>query len=361
MKIVYHSFFGRYSDSPRALFERLSTRSDLDQVWLAESAHQHNFPAEVTTVPVGSSEAVEALESADVVIANTHTEVEWTKRPGSTYLQTWHGTPLKRIHHDVLWAPAGRLARLDRDIAKWDLLLSPNAVSTPRLRQAFAFEGEILETGYPRNDVLSAPDRDSLRTMVRKELGLSDDVTAVLYTPTWRDDECFQDGAPDVPMALDFQQFTERLGKKYRLLARSHNMMTGRSTPADLPGVIDVSYYPDIRDLYLAADVLVTDYSSAMFDFAVTGKPIVLYAYDLDRFRDTVRGFYFDLAPAAPGPIVRTTAELVEAIGEVSAVQDVERYARFAATFCHLEDGHATQRVLDRLRICPSQAGGARR
>src|SRR5438552_14139 len=127
MRIVYNSFHGRYSDSPRALYERLRGRPGLDHVWLADSAHLAAFPAE-TIVDVNGPDARAALESADLVIASSHTELDWDKKPGATYLQTWHGTPLKRVHYDVLWAPPGRLDHLDLDIARWDLLLSPNAV-----------------------------------------------------------------------------------------------------------------------------------------------------------------------------------------------------------------------------------------
>src|SRR3712207_5887957 len=219
-----------------------------------------------------------ALESADLIIANTHIELDWVKKPGAIYLQTWHGTPLKRIHNDVLWAPEGRLAFLDRDVARWDYLVSPNAVSTPRLREAFGFTGEVLEVGYPRNDLLSSPRAAAVRAQVRATLGIPDDVTAVLYTPTWRDDEYFADGTPNVQLALDVEGFVRELGPKHWLLPRLHYMVTERSQGLDRDGVVDVSRYPDVRELYLAADVMITDYSSTMFDFAITGKPMLFYA-----------------------------------------------------------------------------------
>ncbi|MGI8701669.1 MAG: CDP-glycerol glycerophosphotransferase family protein [Nocardioidaceae bacterium] len=353
MRVVYHSFYGRYSDSPRAIFESLRDRSDLSQVWLADPNHQGAFPADVTTVRVHGAEARDALESADLLVANTHTETEWRKGPHTTYLQTWHGTPLKRVHRDVLWAPPGRLSRLDRDVAKWDLLLSPNAASTPRLRHAFRYDREVLESGYPRNDVLNAPERDALRQRVRRALGVDDGTVAVLYTPTWRDDEFFTDDRRSAPLGLDFRRCIDGLGAGYRILARSHALMTGRSVPPEERGVVDVSYYPDIAELYLAADVLVTDYSSAMFDFAVTGKPIVYYTYDMERYRSSIRGFYFDLFSDAPGPVVATVDDLVGALRDIPG--GVPRYAaayeRFVATYCHLEDGSATSRVLGRLGL----------
>jgi CDP-glycerol glycerophosphotransferase len=156
-----------------------------------------------------------------------------------------------------------------------------------------------------------------------------------------------------VPLALDLATFRRGLGEDHVLLVRAHNMVTGRNSIAATPGVHDVSWFPDVRDLYLATDVLVTDYSSTMFDFSITGRPIVFFAYDLERFSSTVRGFYFDLLPEAPGPVVRTTGEVVDALRSLPAVRDeyAERYAAFQARYGALEDGHAGDRVLERLGL----------
>jgi CDP-glycerol glycerophosphotransferase len=367
VRIVYNSFHGRYSDSPRAIFESLADASGHEQVWLVDHAHADAFPSDVRAADIESAEATRALESADLLVANTHTEVTWTKAPTTTYVQTWHGTPLKRIHRDVLWAPEGRLDRLDGDVAKWDLLLSPNAESTPRLRSGFRYRGEVLESGYPRNDVLSAPDRDARRDEIRTGLGVPADSRVILYAPTWRDDETFQEGSPEVPLGLDVRQLMSLLGPADVLLVRMHPMMTGRSVPPGMAGVVDASFHPDVRELYLAADVLVTDYSSSMFDFAITGKPIVLFAYDLDRFRDEIRGFYFDLTETAPGPIVTTTEDLASVLAALPtfAGRYADAYAAFAACFTSLEDGRATERLLARLGLWDTsrkaQVAGRRR
>jgi CDP-glycerol glycerophosphotransferase len=273
--------------------------------------------------------------------------VDWRKRPETTYLQTWHGTPLKRVHHDVFWAPPGRLARLDADVERWDYLLSPNAASTPRLRDAFRFSGQMLETGYPRNDVLTSAGADRVRARIRKSLGIDEGTVAVLYAPTWRDDEYFGLDGAQPGRALDFEAFEEQLGRGHRLLVRLHPMMTDRMARVQHSGVLDVSYHPDVQELYLAADVLITDYSSTMFDFAVTAKPILFYAYDLERYRDSLRGFYFDFTPVAPGPILRTSAEVIDQLHDLPAMNAAyaDRYAEFRRTFCHYDDGHAADRL----------------
>jgi CDP-glycerol glycerophosphotransferase len=351
VRYVYNSFYGRYSDSPRAIYERLVERGEDDEsVWLVAEGHEGGFPSDVATVPIGSTEAIAALEGADVVVSNTYLELDWRKGAGTVYLQTWHGTPLKRIHHDAPdIGPENRLALLDVDVAKWDHLLSPNHPSTQRLRDAFRYEGHVAETGYPRNDVLLADDRDQRRAAVRAGLGLEEGTTAVLYVPTWRDDEYY---AAEVALGLDVPAFVDTMGEGWCLLPRIHYYMADRFVLPEGPGVRDVSSHPDIRDLYLAADVLVTDYSSAMFDFAVTGKPMVFYAYDLEHYRDSVRGFYFDFVPTAPGPVVETMPDLIGALTGLDAVQEEYRgrYDRFRAEFCHREDGHATDRAIELLR-----------
>lgn len=369
MKIVYNSFGGRYSDNPRAVHEVLAGRSDRDlsHVWLADRRHGHGFPAGVDTVAVGSRGCRDALETADVVVSNTHIELDWEKAPGAVYLQTWHGTPLKHIHFHSLWAPPGRVEYLTQDVRRWDHLLSPNHASTELLRDAFGFLGEVAETGYPRNDILTAPHRGAVRSRVRRELGVPDGATVVLYTPTWRDDVVDENGNQDFALHLDPAEFAERLGQNHVLLLRLHPLISGWLGRVDGRCVRDVSAHPDISDLYLAADVMVTDYSSTMFDFAVTGKPLLFYTYDLAHYRDTLRGFYFDLDLHAPGPLLQTSRQVIDALADLESVQADYRdaYARFRELFCHLEDGRATERVLDRFfpadRRLASATGSASR
>jgi CDP-glycerol glycerophosphotransferase len=351
MKFVHHSLGGRYSDNPRALYESLiASGHPGTHVWLVDSEHVHEFPADVETAEIGSEQCVKELESADVVVSNTHIELDWDKSPGTRYLQTWHGTPLKHIHFDSLWAPPGHVAHLTEDVRRWDYLLSPNRASTEILRKAFGFSGEVAETGYPRNDVLTGPHRDRIRDRVRRRLGIGANATVVLYTPTWRDDVLDAQGRQDFRLHLDLDEFTRRLGDDHYLLLRTHFLISAQLPPIGRPGVRDVSAYPDVSDLYLAADVMVTDYSSTMFDFAVTGKPLLFYTYDLAHYRDTLRGFYFDFAQHAPGPLLPTSADVVGALADLALVRAryAPAYDRFREKYCHLDDGRATARVIER-------------
>ena len=349
MQVVYNSYGGRFSDNPRAVYEALVARGDaVGHTWICAPEHAASFPPGVRTVAPGTPASRAALEAADVLVANYGTERGWRKKPGATYLQTWHGTPLKRIHNDALTMPDGPLGDDDHDVRAWDVMISPGSAATGPLRRAFGFEGPVHETGYPRNDVLSAPDRDERRARVRRALGIADSQRAVLYAPTWRDDVVDAQGRRDFDLHLDLDRFAERLGGDHVLLLRLHYFLSGRLGEVRVPGVLDVSSHPDVSDLYLAADVLVTDYSSAMFDFAVTGKPLLHFTYDLAHYRDELRGFYFDLEEIAPAPLLATSEEVLDALDDLDAVaaRAAGRYARFRELFCHLEDGRAAQRVL---------------
>jgi CDP-glycerol glycerophosphotransferase len=352
VKIVWYSSPGRFADNPRALHERLLARGDVaaEHVWIAGPEHAGTFPAGTRTVARDSAEAVAALESADLVVADNHLP-RWRKGPGTTHLQTWHGTPMKRIHRDARTAdPAGEevLRILDEDVTRWDLLLAPSEAAGTLLRSAFRYPGPVPVTGYPRNDGLLAEDAAVRREQVRAALGVAEDRTAVLYAPTWRDDDRDGEG-PDFRLALDLERFAARLGADHVLLLRLHHFVAAALPALDVPGVLDVSHHPDVSDLYLAADVLVTDYSSALFDFAITGKPVVGFTYDLEHYRDDVRGFCVDPQVSFPGPLVRESEEVFDAVADLEGlrVEFKERYAQFQERFCGGDDGAAADRVLD--------------
>ena len=344
--VLFESWYGAYNDSPRAISEALHRRgADFEHVW-AVAPGTPDVPEWATTVTPDSRAYLEALGRAGHLVTNNTMRGYFRKKPATTYLQTWHGTPLKRIAFDIPGRsranPPKYMRALRRDIAAWDHLISPNPFSTEVFRSAFRFDGEILETGYPRNDLLSSPDRDAIRDRVRAALGIAPGARAILYAPTWRDDDTFS-------LELDVGGLLEQLGDGHVLLLRAHQIVADTVAADRRPGLLDVSAYPDNRELYLAADVLITDYSSAMFDFAVTGKPILLFTYDLERYRDDLRGFYFDFEREAPGPLLATSAEVITALADLDAVQRRHGavYAAFRARFCGLEDGSASERVIE--------------
>ncbi|MCP9969860.1 bifunctional glycosyltransferase/CDP-glycerol:glycerophosphate glycerophosphotransferase [Actinomadura madurae] len=355
---VFDSYNGsQYSCSPRAIYEELNRReTDLECVWVSQDG-QFAVDGKAQTVLAGSREHYRVLARARYIVTNQGLPSWYVKREGQTYVQTWHGTPLKRLAYDLRDMPYQRAERLDwveREVPRWDLLLSPSPYATQVMRRAFKYDGEVLETGYPRNDILSTPEWERIGTRIRKRLGIPQRKKVVLYAPTWRDDRCHPDGRRGFSLELDVETMQQALGKDHVLLLRTHHHVTDRDRIAtDQAGgfAIDVSRYPDMAELYMAADVLITDYSSAMFDYAVLGRPIILYTYDLEWYRDHLRGMYFDLEAEAPGPVVRTSAQAAEAVRAApGGEQDyADAYDRFFVKYCPHDDGQAASRAVDRL------------
>ncbi|WP_242888998.1 CDP-glycerol glycerophosphotransferase family protein [Actinomadura litoris] len=352
---LFDAYKGRqYSCNPRGIYDDLRRRdTGIECVWVTENG-QFGKPTGARTVLAGTREHYEALARARYVFGNWSQQRWFAKREDQTYVQCWHGTPLKKLGYDVKEMPFKRtegLNWMEHDVPQWDLLLSQNAFSVPLFRRAFGYDGEILESGYPRNDILNSPHREEIAHAVRRRLGIPQDKKVVLYAPTWRDDFHLTIGKRAFRLELDVDRFRTALGRDHMLLLRTHYLVTDR--PRWRPGdcVLDVSVYPDISELFLISDVLVTDYSSAMFDFAVTGRPMLFYTYDLERYRDHVRGFYFDFEAEAPGPLLSTSREVIDALAEPDVLDTGFAAARsaFAARYCPLDDGRAASRVLDRV------------
>jgi CDP-glycerol glycerophosphotransferase len=196
-------------------------------------------------------------------------------------------------------------------------------------------------------DVLARPDRDALSARLRERLGIPAGVRTVLYAPTYRDHVADRRGRYRLDLQLDIERLRAALGDDTVILFRKHHYVADAAPP----NVLDVSAYPDGTELMLAADVLLTDYSSMMVDYANTGRPMLFYTYDLDAYRDEIRGFYLDFVGTVPGPLLRTTDEVIEALRDLDGVraQYAERYDAFRTQFCELDDGQASARVVDRV------------
>jgi len=344
-------------DNPLGIAEELRRRGDDREHLWAVTDWSVPVPEGGTGVLRGTQEYYEALARSRYLISNDDMQAPFRKRDGQVYLQTWHGTPLKRIGFDIsnpqFISGTTYFDHLARDIAQWDLLLSPNPFSTPIMRRAFRYDGEICEYGYPRNDLLCRADAAAVAARVRARLGLPDGKRVVLYAPTWRDNQVYANGRRyRFDMRLDLERAWRELGQDHVFLIRGHHHMAD-DVPAGMRGgfAINVTAYPDIAELFLVSDVLITDYSSAMFDYAVTGRPILFFTYDLAEYRDSLRGFYFDFEPEAPGPLLASSAEVIEAVRDVDSVAASYRdaYQGFAARFCSLDDGKAAARICDRL------------
>ena len=344
-------------DNPLGIAEELRRRGDDREHLWAITDWSVPVPEGGTGVLRGTQEYYEAMARSKYLISNDDMQPPFRKRDGQVYLQTWHGTPLKRIGFDIsnpqFISGTAYFDHLARDIAQWDLLLSQNAFSTPIMRRAFRYDGEICEYGYPRNDLLRQAGTAELAARVRDRLGLPEGKRVVLYAPTWRDNQVYANGRRyRFDMRLDLERAWQELGPDHVFLIRGHHHMAD-DVPAGMRTgfAINVTAYPDITELFLVSDVLVTDYSSAMFDFAVTGRPMLFFTYDLAEYRDSLRGFYFDFQAEAPGPLLASSAAVIDAVKDIDsvAVSYRDAYQRFAASFSSLDDGKAAARVCDRL------------
>jgi CDP-glycerol glycerophosphotransferase (TagB/SpsB family) len=293
-----------------------------------------------------------ALATSRYVVTNIEMESWFRRRPGQEVLQTFHGYPSKAmgigLWQQKRFTPSRIEQLLDRTSHTWSLLLTPAPEMDVHYRENYRYDGPILAAGYPRDDVLVAPEAGELRAAARTRLGIADDQTAVLYAPTWRDDQATDFRAARLVDHLDVHVAAEALGPGFVLLLRGHRFMAATGSRGSR--VLDVTGYPEINDLILAADAAVLDYSSLRFDFALTGRPMVFLVPDLEDYATAKRGFLYDFVPTAPGPLSRSSAEVVEALRDLAGVRERHRadYERFNAAYNSLQDGGAARRVVER-------------
>jgi CDP-glycerol glycerophosphotransferase (TagB/SpsB family) len=234
---------------------------------------------------------------------------------------------------------------LRRTSGSWNNLLTPIPEMDRHYRENYEFEGRIISQGYPRQDALVAPDHEERRVVIRERLGIAPHQKAVIYAPTWRDDLATNFRSAQAVLHLSVDRAAEELGPDYVVLLRGHRFHSPAGHSAQ---VIDVTGHPDVNELILAADAAVLDYSSLRFDFALTGHPMVFLVPDLKHYTEETRGFLYDFADSAPGPLVDNTSEVVESLADLPAAERewAPRIAEFNAHYNRLADGRAAERVV---------------
>ena len=346
--VLFETFAGKAAgDNPGALCKELLSRDEDLELVVSVMDYSVEVPRGARPVIRFSREYFELLGRARYLLVNASLPYFFRKREGQLYFQTWHGSPLKRIAHDrphldfFNWHHRRQLL-IARD--GWDYLLSQSEFCTRSLGSAFRYDGPIMELGYPRNDVMLSDDADDVRRRTRAALGIAEHQRVVLYAPTWRDN--LRVGRVfDKVLYLDPHEVVESLEDAVVLVRGHYNSVRAAEDVDPDNRVIDVTRYPDIADLYVAADALVTDYSSVFFDFVLTDKPMVFLAPDLVEYRDDNRGFYLDYHETVPGPVCLTTAEVIDTLRGPDTY--AERRQAFRAEFAPHDDGKAAARVID--------------
>ena len=268
------------------------------------------------------------------------------KKKEQIYLQTWHGTPLKKMGYDQSKRPTRyEQDRLRKQTEIWDYFISSNKHSSDIFRRAFRYTGDIIETGYPRNDILINQPGDTI-VKVQSNLSIPIDKKVVLFAPTFRDWDLnsFQTTLSDI------KKLSKSIDENTVILLRLHYLLADKIEQLELPeNILNASNYGDIQELYLISDVLITDYSSVMFDYALLKRPIILYCYDLEEY-ETRRGMYLDLHEVGPGPVCKDLEQVIEYLKEPEKLKKYEeKLELFNQEYGSMDDGLAAKRVIEKV------------
>ena len=363
-QILFETFMGRqYGCNPRAIYEYMISDERFDDcsfVWVFKSNDKKAEFEQLErsrVVIYKTREYFDAVARSAVVVTNSNLEDRITRKSDQCFMQTWHGTPLKRLRCDIE-VEKGNAAnslteirnRNDIDIKRYNYFLSPSAFSTEKFISAFNLEklglkDIIAEIGYPRNDKLAFAD-DKKSRKIKEELGIALDKKIILYAPTFRDNK--HDSATGYihDSKLDFDRLRDALGEDHVIVFRTHYFIANQFDFTKYESFIyNASNLDDITDLYLIADILITDYSSVFFDYANLNRKIIYYMYDLDEYKNDIRGFYISL-DELPGRIVTTEDELLEAIAQNDPEME-EKFKAFNKKYNSLEDGNSSKRAAE--------------
>ncbi|MDY2958643.1 CDP-glycerol glycerophosphotransferase family protein [Floccifex sp.] len=360
--ILFIAFHGRgYSDNPKAIHQAMMKDDrfkDYKFVWAIKHHKSKNLDIpNAKIIEYFSLSYFYYLAHSKIWVVNCKLPGYVLKKENQIYLQTWHGTPLKRLAHDIVLSEDATFYRsqmdaasmyktYDVDVARYNYMISPNAFCSKIFPSAFAIDpSKLIETGYPRNDVLSHINEQDVMNK-KKELHLPLDKKVILYAPTWRDNSYVAQGYT-FQLKADFRKWKEILGDDYIVLFKPHYLIINSfKEDEQLNGFLySMDATMDIAQLYELSDILITDYSSVFFDYAILNRPIYFYMYDLEEYAQDLRGFYLDIHKDLPGKIYRNEEDLL--VDLKNNVFDYEHLKEFNAYFNNKEDGNASKRVID--------------
>lgn len=359
--IFFESFLGRnVSDSPKYIYQYLQKNypNKFKNVWVFNPEFMDKPAKSPNTIFVKrfGLRYMYYLAVSKYQVINMRQPAWFQKREGTTFLATWHGTPLKRLVFDMEnVASANPLYKqvFYHQSRQWDYLITANQYSSDIFEHAFMYpKQQMLPTGYPRNDILNAPDNLSRANHIKEKLRIPKDKKVILYAPTWRDDDYFEVGKYKFTLKLDIARLKAALSDDCVLILRTHYFIANQLDTSEFGSfVYNESTHDDIAELYLISDVLITDYSSVFFDYAILKRPILFYVYDYEEYADVLRGFYLDMNSELPGPLLKTSDEVLNAIKHLDLIKEkyANRYQAFNARFNAWDDGHATERVVKKV------------
>ncbi|MFE1957026.1 CDP-glycerol glycerophosphotransferase family protein [Streptomyces sp. NPDC059479] len=339
------SGYGGYTGNPAAIEETVRELAPhIRTAWIADPVHQHTIPTGTRRLRPGSFAHWTALARSRYLVGDTGFDARLVKRRGQILLQTHRGTPLASTGLDLLDRPAAArdtdFGHLLADATRWDYSLSANRHSTLIHERTRPSTATTLEYGSPRTDVFHRATASDVARL-RETLGIPEGFTAVLYAPAYRDYRYSQ------RTALDLERVVRSLGPRHVLLARAHPAYGAPLPHAPHPRILDVSDHPSVETLCLASDVLLTDHSSLMCDYAVLDRPIVLHCDDREAF-EAARGLYVDPLVFPPGVVARDEDELIDIFtsGHWRGSRSAQVRTAFRARFCPYDDGRAAERVV---------------
>ena len=357
-RIVFDSSLGRsYSGNPRRIFEYMVENGYVDKwecTWFYEKA-PYPIPGKGCQFRYGRFRYLYYMATAKVWIFDCR-QPEWLiKRKDCLYIQTWHGTPLKKLvldMDDVFMMHEKDLSSYQdgfvKNVGIWDVLISQSPYASDTFRRAFAFEKDMLEIGYPRNDILFSKNNEDDIRRLKMRLGLPLDKKVMLYAPTFRDDEFDEKASYKFSPKISFERIREEFGGEYVLIVKYHYLIMDCIDWLPYKNFIyHFDQSDDIAELFLVSDIMITDYSSVMFDYSILRRPMFFCAYDLDKYKNELRGFYFDYEREIPGPISTNTETLIRDIRTYDASRYKQRYEDFCRKYNPWDDGRAAAKVVE--------------
>ena len=352
--MFFESFKGQnYSHNPKYIYEKMlemGYASKYKFVWSYEGDLE--IPGNPIIVNRDEDSYYKYLATSKFWINNISFPAK-EKRENIVFLQTTHGTPLKRMGIDIENTSSKIVTgNITREAEKWDYLIAPNKYSHDIFLRAFMYEKTILNTGYPANDIFYANNLESKKSQIKSELGLDENKKIILYAPTFRDVEIDKDGNHYFNLEIDLDSLKANLKDDYIILLRLHYIISNvLKIDSDLKDfVYDVSFFDDVHELCLISDVLITDYSSVFFDFAHTKKPILFFTPDFMEYEST-RGLYLDIKKDLPGPLLFDMKDLVNGIKNLDEIQKKfkDSYDKFYNLYCNWGHGDASKKVVNAL------------